>query len=332
VDHGINTLLPWFRFVVVSKIAPIKEGWNIMRPALTVIELLVVIAVIGIALGLLLPAVQASRESGRQVMCRNNLRQLGLAVHSFEATHRVLPSNGWGYRWIYDPKRGVGVQQPGGWIAQIAPFAEFTHASGEAGPLMDHEARTAINRSDWHLMHCPSRPGGFSLASTSASPVNAAFSALVGKTDYAANEGDFITDTDGGPKSLVEGDSRDYMWKSTERASGVIYLRSHVRMSDVFDGTSQTYLCGEKYVSVSHYNDDGDRGYDQSMFSGVDLDLNRWVVGPPKHDGRTMEVRRFGSAHASACNMVHCDGSVRPVSYDVDSEVHRAYGNRRDSK
>ncbi|MDE2464774.1 MAG: DUF1559 domain-containing protein, partial [Alphaproteobacteria bacterium] len=65
-------------------------------------------------------------------------------------------------------------------------------------------------------------------------------------------------------------------------------------------------------------------------FSGVDLDLNRWVIETPLQDGVGAAVRAFGSAHAGGCHFLYCDGSVRHVSYSIDAEVHRRAGNRRD--
>ncbi len=302
-----------------------------LRNAFTLVEFLVVVAILSVVLSLLLPAVQAARESARVSICQNNTKQVSLAILSFESSNRVLPSNGWGYRWIYDPKRGFGVAQPGGWIGQIAVFAEFAIPNSAGGALEEFEQRTQINAMGWGLMRCPSRPNGLSLSSTKSAPVNAAYVALVGKTDYAANEGDFVTDTGGGPLSLLEGDRKSYVWTSTTKASGVIFQRSAIKLRDITDGTSLTYLVGEKYVSRSHYVDGEDRGYDQSLFSGVDLDLNRWTIEPPKRDDRSADVRRFGAAHSSGCNFVRCDGSVHQVSYDIDAAVHRSFGNRNDN-
>lgn len=303
-----------------------------MRRAITLLELLVVVSVVAILMALLLPATQAARESGRKLACQNNLKQIGIATVSFEATYRQLPSNGWGYRWIFDSSRRNGVAQPGGWIGQIAPYAGLSLPAATTDNIEAFNLRTKLTETPWGLMSCPSRTGGMSLASTAASPYNASFVAFVSKTDYAANEGDFITNTDGGPQSIVQGDSPTYPWISTKDTSGVIFLRSTVRLTEISDGTSNTYLCGEKYVSKNHYFDGGDLGYDQSLFSGVDLDLNRWTISPPKQDANSSQTRLFGSAHTGSCNMVLCDSSVTQVSYSVDAVVHRSRGNRHDQR
>jgi prepilin-type processing-associated H-X9-DG protein len=163
-------------------------------------------------------------------------------------------------------------------------------------------------------------------------PYNATWQPLVAKTHYVVNEGDYITNTQAGPTSLQQGDSSSYPWVDTTLASGICFQRSQVTPAMVTDGLSCTYMLGEKYVSVEGYLNYSDPGYDQSAYSGVDLDLNRWVLDPPLADAEAVNERRFGSAHAAGCHMAFCDGSVRLVSYQIDAEVHRRLGNRQDGQ
>jgi len=300
----------------------------------TVVELLVSIAVVAVLCALLLPATMYARESARLASCRNNLRQIGVAVMSFESTNRHIPGNGWGFLWIGDPDRGVGKDQPGGWAYQLLPFLGYEGMSSIGRGVKGVEkdlALSVLSKSSLEVFQCPSRPAP---AVSACNPVlkfaNSQVSGDVAKTDYAICEGDFITDTSGGPNSLEEGDDPGFEWTDTSKATGISYLRSEVRLADVRDGTSQTYLVGEKYVSQGGYLGEGDLGNDQPLWSGVDLDVARWTRAPPLPDGMSSQYRRFGSAHASGAAFVFCDGSVRMISFTVDANVHRSLGNRHD--
>lgn len=298
----------------------------------TVVELLVAIAVIAILIALLVPAVQYAREAARRAQCQNNLRQLGLAVHNFESTHRHYPGNGWGYLWIGDPDRGVGPDQPGGWIYQILPFIEGDSLQSMGRGLDAPAKKQALSELSGQvlpLLQCPTRP---SQATSALNPDlifrNADVPSDVAKTDYAINEGDYITNTPGGPASLAEGDDPNYDWTDVSDATGISFLRSRIRPRDVSDGTSHTYLLGEKYVSQKGYNSNSDDGNDQPLYSGVDLDIARWTTGPPLPDGLSPQVRRFGSAHSGGTLFAFCDGSVRVISFLVDAQVHQEAGTR----
>src|SRR5436309_888009 len=110
------------------------------RTAFTLVELLVVIAIIGILIALLLPAVQAAREAGRRMQCKNNLRQLALACHNHHDTYQFLPSGGRGWWYHVQYKDGaplVAPKQNVGWGFQILPFLEgrSLYNSGEGTDL-----------------------------------------------------------------------------------------------------------------------------------------------------------------------------------------------------
>src|SRR5919106_972509 len=76
----------------------------------TLVELLVVIAIIGVLVALLLPAVQAARESARRMQCQNHLKQIGLGIHNFEDTNKTLPHSRYDNRYT--------------WAVEILPFIE----------------------------------------------------------------------------------------------------------------------------------------------------------------------------------------------------------------
>jgi len=306
------------------------------RAGFTIVELLVVIAVIGTLVAMILPAVQASREAGRQTQCKNHLKQLGLAVQHHASVLGRYPSNGWGYCWVGVPDRGTGPDQPGGWIFNILAYLEQGKLRESGVGLPPEQQRPILGKlmqTPLAVLACPTRSAPrLSPANPLVVPRNADWMPEVAKTDYAVNEGDYITDTREGPATLKEGDSGGYAWRDTRKATGICYQRSEVRPANVRDGLSQTYLIGEKYVSRGQYATADDPGHDQSAYSGVDVDINRWTVDPPQHDGDEVDMRRFGSAHPSGCHFAFCDGVVKLISYQIDAEVHRRLGNRQDGK
>lgn len=329
-----------------QRVAPVRQhgrqavcaqtvsGSNHRKAAFTLIELLVVLTIIAVLMALLLPAVQSAREAARRNHCQNNLRQGGLAAQSHVGTFRRFPTNGWGFLWMGVPQRGTGKNQPGGWIYNLLPYVEqdtLREMGKDEVPAVQRQTLARVAATPLALLRCPSRGGPHpGPANPALIPFNADWPALVGKTDYAVNEGDYITDTREGPRTLQEGDTGNYPWRDTTRATGICFQRSEVDPASIRDGLSNTYFAGEKYVSADAYDTFEDPGYDQSAYGGVDLDLNRWVIEPPLRDGSEFQPRRFGSAHAGGCHFVFCDGAVRLIRYDIDAEVHRRLGNRRD--
>jgi prepilin-type N-terminal cleavage/methylation domain-containing protein len=258
------------------------------RRGFTLVELLVVIAIIGILMALLLPAVQAARESGRRTQCKNNLKQLGLAMENHASAHGRYPSNGWGYLWIGDPDRGTGREQPGGWIYNILPYVE-ERALADIGRQMDSDDKRQVlprlMRAPLPVLTCPTRSSPQLLPSSpKVVPYNAQWTAELAKTDYAVNEGDYFIIPGPGPSTLTQGDSPDYHWPNTKRATGICSVRTGVDAAKVRDGLSHTYLIGEKFVSTLYYHTWDDLGHDQSTYSGRCVDISRWVMATPLRD------------------------------------------------
>jgi prepilin-type N-terminal cleavage/methylation domain-containing protein len=332
----------------------------------TLVELLVVIAIIGILVALLLPAIQAARESARRGQCSNNLKQLGIAAHLFHDTYKFLPSAGWGDWWVGCPDQPMGERQPGSWAYQLLGFIEETNRAGVGRGFKcgDPNSRAAIGQmvaTSVPTFYCPSRRAAQSYPWTNPNNTNFDRPPLAGKSDYAGNIGDLPSyGTDIGPATLAEYDT--YAWKYSgptfvaqwQKASnncptghtGVIFQRSTISFREITDGTSHTYLFGEKNLQDEYYEDGGARNDDQSMYTGWDRDNLRstliavlasgTVVGnPPLPDTATPDQSdayqwRFGSAHPGTWLAVFCDGSVHVLSYDMAPLVHRDLGNRRD--
>ena len=286
------------------------------RNAFTLVELLVVIAIIGILIALLLPAVQAAREAARRLQCQNHLKQLGIAFMAHVDAHGFFPTNGWGGNWIGDPERGFDKRQPGGFVFNVLPFIEqgdlHDMGLGQSGAALEEAIKqreaTALN-----TFICPTRrqaipypnkyPGGSRPYYVSVP--------MVGKTDYAVSYGDPSKIDSGGPPDYATGDGTtgDWRWEPPNPSvsidltthNGLSYMRSEVTIGDVSDGTSNTYMVGEKNINADHYNTGLTGDDDWSMYSGYQDDNGRTTFMDPTPDRPGSTPRyNFGSAHASA--------------------------------
>ncbi|MDO4575149.1 MAG: DUF1559 domain-containing protein [Planctomycetia bacterium] len=319
--------------------------WYRPHPAFTLVELLVVIAIIGMLVGLLLPAVQQAREAARQMQCNNNLRQMALACLNTEATTKSLPSGGWATNWQGDGDRGFSDKQPGSWIFAILPAMEQNAlfqlpSDGDAATVT--QTQKDNGKPVWStclsFFHCPSRRMGVPNYTRITTYKNAtAESNLQAKSDYAAVTGDTKPDASGGGSSIgsiQDGDELCRTGKWLHEGNGVIYTGSHVKLAEIRDGTTNTYLLGEKYLAPNRYEptstSDMCYGDDVNAYTGGD-DNQRWTATVPLQDrmGYT-PCYGLGSCHAGGLGMAMCDGSVHRVSYSIDATVHRNLGIRAD--
>jgi prepilin-type N-terminal cleavage/methylation domain-containing protein len=182
----------------------------------TLVELLLVVTLIGILMGLLLPAVQACREAARRTQCCNNLMQIGLALHNYESVYEVFPPG------VVNPTRPIANRPPGyhwGFAARLLPWLEQVPAYH--GINWDHtvydQANATTTRVQINIFLCPSDPKGWGRPSES---------------NYAGNH------------DAVEG-------LIDVNQAGIFHLNSRVSVEDVGDGLSSTLFVGEKKADGS---------------------------------------------------------------------------------
>lgn len=326
---------------------PIESPRNRHPRGFTLVELLVVIAIIGILIALLLPAVQAAREAARRATCTNHLKQMGVAANTHENAVRHYPTGGWGWWTIGDPDHGFGKMQPGGWIYNLLPFLELrgTHDLGKGmSPAEKRKLANAITKTPLEIMICPTRRGVMmypnpwnGLKTGNNSEDNTATTNFAARTDYAGNSGVTGWVYQAGPDgpdifaSAAAWNAGNF-WADPNAQQGVIYQRSTVRTTDIKNGTSHVILIGEKYIQPDHYLDGWAIGDNESMYPGFSDDIlrstNANFIFCRDRRGATGYEYGFGSPHPNGVNFVFCDGSVTPISYDIDKAALAKFSKR----
>lgn len=305
----------------------------------TVIEMLVTIGVIGLLLAISLPAIQASRESSRRTECQNHLHQLATAMLAHESATGRFPTAGWDGFWVWDPDRGTGRAQPGGWVGCLLPYLErrdLAQIGAGQPPAVKQVELAKLLGTSIAIFNCPSRRSAQAWPITlqwALHPVNTDPVTSCTRSDYAANAGDQqrCEIVFSGPATLAAGDDPRYPWPDTSDHTGICFMRSEIGFRSILDGKSYTYLIGEKYVSSQNYETGDDHGDDWSMYTGYQDDICRTAFNPPLRDHDYLGGNYgFGSAHPEGWNVAFCDGSVRPISYRIDVFVHGRLANRKD--
>jgi prepilin-type N-terminal cleavage/methylation domain-containing protein len=332
------------------------------RPAFTLVELLVVITIAGILISLLLPSVQMAREAARQLQCKNNLKQIALGWLQHEEKQTFLPVGGWGYCWVGEPNRGFDLRQPGGWNYNVLPYLEqgALHDLGINEGMGGTSTRRAFFRRvqiPVATFICPSRRPAIAYPYITSAGLNVFVNVspqpvVVGRSDYAANAGEcpylpYVVNACQ-PGSLAAGDNLSPTapggWSDYpgNKVNGVVGLHVMVKLGDITDGTSNTYMVGEKNLDPDYYSSGTSLGDNQAWDVGWTADNVR-IVGiigsTPPPDCQPLQDTpgsdpsiNFGSAHPAGFGMAFCDGSVAFISYSIDAESHRRLGARDDGQ
>ena len=286
-----------------------------VRRAFTLIEVLVVIAIIGVLVALLLPAVQSAREAARRAQCANNLKQIGLAMHSYHESHNTFPP---GYitrtQTLAPDSPEIG---PGwGWGSMILNALEqkpLYDGTNFSLPITDPAAQT-VRTTILYSYLCPSSTGK---------------SGPVVLQDAAGNT--LISDLSAGNYLASAGQLTPEEFPAEN--NGVFYRNSRISASAITDGLSMTLMAGERSRNVADASWVGVIPFAQ-VCTNPGWSVNEcdtacvMVLGHtgPSPDQSWVDVPNykgagaddFWSLHPGGCNFLFCDGSVRFIKDTVN--------------
>jgi len=286
-----------------------------LRLGFTLVELLVVIAIIGVLVALLLPAVQAARESSRRIQCGNHLKQIGIALHGFEDINKVIPYTRQDTRETY--------------AVLLLPYLEQGNLFSQWDMSKQYyDQLQQVRETTLKVYVCPTRrsppqkstdgdvhqdgtrphiPGGVSdYTSCSGTPT--------GLNDYYENgtfSGTFVD--------------------QTNMANGAFWLKgpTPLRFASISDGLSNTLFIGEKHIKLKALGTEGSvfNGDHGNSFrkAGIGSAIQRNLAQDP-------QPNRFGSWHPGICQFVLGDGSVKQLRIEMDVTTLGYLANRLDGQ
>lgn len=325
-----------------------SSGWD-RRQGFTLVELLVVIAIIGVLVALLLPAVQAAREAARRTQCSNHLKQLGLGAQNFHDVRLFLP-----------PAR-LGNQPPTNqgwltWAVILLPYIEQQNYYNQWDEKKTYEAHpVAVTRNAVPVYFCPSRRKPTQFFSND-NPSG-------GLSDYAAcsgtGNGHGLNNNNAIPPNNYLGVNGAMIGAQyTVNGSTLLEWQGYVRLANITDGTSHTFLIGEKHIrrlaaaatptnqipfnqgtaddrsvytsrNANNYRRFAGRGIAANMPSGEIYSVARYNF---IDFVQAVDNRKFGSRHPGICQFVMCDGSVAAIKETINIDTYGRLANREDGE
>lgn len=309
-----------------------------IRRGFTLIELLVVIAIIAILIALLLPAVQSAREAARRTQCRNNLKQIGIALHNYLETFSAFPPE----KVMRERGNGTLICSPGGgrtwdadagnWAVLIMPFLERNNEYETLRFDRRYNAapNAAIFRSKYVGMECPSNPYDFN---SIRNEPGWGWSGRTAVLHYYA--------VVGGGGGGFSGGNGERSFECNRRSNGIFHQNSRSQMRDITDGSSNTALVAEALgYEPMHPGRAGIGSGPNAACRNNGQPYNPNIVC----DGRGLRISaetRFnlppnsverwfnaGSRHTGGCHVCFADGAVHFISENINRGVWQEMGTK----
>ena len=291
----------------------------------TLIELLVVIAIIAILIALLLPAVQQAREAARRSQCKNNLKQLGLALANYSDSNKMYPIGGWGNGSVAEPRRFSQLLRLLPFVEQDSLYKQINFSTGAlpastttSGPMIGaFNCPSSTTSSTWANMNYAgnggfqtcSGPGGCSVYTGGATP-------------FAAGSS-WCSRDNGHSPDLFTGVFSNAYWAA--------------RLQDIKDGTSQVIAMGEVRPECSDHLQGGWANTNTAwIIVNSPINYNTCPNTPgfgatPCNAANQWQVSMgFKSNHQGGAHFVMCDGSGRFINQNIDINTYARLGGRRD--
>jgi prepilin-type N-terminal cleavage/methylation domain-containing protein/prepilin-type processing-associated H-X9-DG protein len=294
------------------------------RSGFTLIELLVVIAIIAVLVAILLPAVQQAREAARSSQCKNNLKQLGVALHSYHETYGMFPADA---IWVVNPGASAEARNYS-WLVGLLPYIEQSAVFNKidfSRPLWNQQVNNMpVQGIKIQTLFCPSDSAYENLSHGIAC------------TSYAGSQG------------------YDW-WARDDQHGGVFSLARFTRIAQIKDGTSNTIMVGETCSSGFTGSNEsgggqlrvgGDRVFRSALVATQNHPVTMNAIGvgrfpdntpaadPPfwwraapyawsptymSHLGMNSEWVSAGSEHEGGANFLFADGAVKFVTENIQA-------------
>ncbi|MDA0658445.1 MAG: DUF1559 domain-containing protein [Planctomycetota bacterium] len=315
------------------------------RVGFTLVELLVVIAIIGILIGLLLPAVQMAREAASRTACTNNLKQIGLALQTYNTEMNAFPAGGTGCsNGYYGSSWWISVLP---WLEETSIYDRYDKTGRESGRsyqstgwIMTEDG--AANRHNFKVLNKVPLP----IAKCASSPIPALYHY---RNDFWLFKADYVAISGSSDRPLADLQN-GYYSVGIISGSGILTPNAWIRMKSITDGTTKTMVVGEQ--SDYCYSADGSPSYcSSSCLHGFSMSIANSFPGGDNRAFNMATIRYriskdasllnsngcganspLQSAHPGGANVLMADGHVRFLNENTNIRALKAMADRDDGQ